>query len=247
MDGILLQRTQPLAAPASRVTSVADAASFSPATTSAGWVSIFGAGFSNTTQTWTAADFVNGQLPTSLGGVSVFVDSQPAYISYVGPQQINVLVPADSTIGPVSVQVRTMQGASYPGNIMLQRLAPELFAWAPGSVNYAAAEHADGTVIGAQQPVHAGETIEMYGTGFGPTSPLIPVSQASFPPAVLAQPATATIGGTPATVTWAGLIAPGLYQVNVQVPSVAPGDQPVVLSIAGFESAGGVYLPVAAP
>ncbi|MGA2132303.1 MAG: putative glycoside hydrolase [Bryobacteraceae bacterium] len=246
MDGILLQRTQPLAAPASRVTSVADAASFSPATTPAGWVSIFGAGFSNTTQTWTAENFVNGQLPTSLGGVSVSIDGQPAYISYVGPQQINALVPADSTIGSVSVQVQTPQGASYPGTIMLQRLAPELFAWAPGGVNYAAAEHADGTVISPQQPVHAGEVIELYGTGFGPTSPPIPVSQAAFQPAVLAQPATASIGGMPATVTWAGLIAPGLYQVNVQVPSVAAGDQPVVLSVAGFASAGGVYLPVAA-
>jgi uncharacterized protein (TIGR03437 family) len=47
-----------------------------------------------------------------------------------------------------------------------------------------------------------------------------------------------------AQVKWAGLIGPGLYQVNVQVPSVAAGDQPVTMSIAGFQSAAGVYVAV---
>jgi len=33
-----------------------------------------------------------------------------------------------------------------------------------------------------------GEIVELYGTGFGPTSPHVPVSQAVFQPAVLAWP-----------------------------------------------------------
>ena len=32
---------------------------------------------------------------------------------------------------------------------------------------------------------------------------------------------------------------PGLYQVDVEVPSVAAGDEPVALSVAGFQSAAG--------
>ncbi|MGC9946495.1 MAG: carbohydrate binding domain-containing protein [Bryobacteraceae bacterium] len=246
MDGILLQRTQPAAAPASRVTSVTDAASYGAAIAPGEWVSIFGTGFGTATQTWTAGDFVNGQLPTSLGGVSVTIDGQPAYISYVSPGQINALMPADATLGPVTVQVTTPQGRSYPGTVMLQRLAPELFTWAPGSVTYAAAEHANGALVGPSplQPAAVGEVIELYGTGLGPTSPPTPVSQAAFPPAILAAPANVTIGGVAAQVQWAGLIAPGLYQVNVQVPVVAAGDQPVTVSIAGFQSAAGVNVSV---
>ena len=247
MDGILLQRAQPVAAPASRVNGVTDAASYGAAIAPAEWVSVFGTGFSTGSQIWTAADFVNGQLPTALGGVSVAIDGQPAYISYVSPGQINALMTADATIGPVTVQVTTPQGQSYPGTVMLQRLAPELFTWAQGSVTYAAAEHANGALIGpagSLQPASAGEVIELYGTGLGLTSPQIPVSQAAFPPAILTAPVSVTIGGVAAQVKWAGLIGPGLYQVNVQVPSVAAGDQPVTMSIAGFQSAAGVYVAV---
>jgi len=249
MDGILLQRTQPVAAPASRVNGVTDAASYGAATAAGEWVSIFGTGFSTASQMWTAADFVNGQLPTSLGGVSVAIDGQPAYISYESPGQINALMPADATIGPVTVQVTTPQGQSYTGTVMLQRLAPELFTWTQGSVTYAAAEHANGALVGpasSSQPAAAGEVIELYGTGFGPTSPQIPVSQAVFPPAILAAPVGVTIGGVAAQVKWAGLIGPGLYQINVQVPSVTAGDQAVMMSIAGFQSAAGVYVTVGA-
>ena len=184
--------------------------------------------------------------PPSLGGVSVTIDGQPAYIEYAGPSQINALMPADATMGPVTVQVTTPQGQSYPGTVMLQRLAPELFTWSAGSVTYAAAEHANGALIGpsgALQPAAVGEVIELYGTGFGPTSPQIPISQAAFPPAILAAPVSATIGGVAAQVKWAGLIGPGLYQVNVEVPSVAAGDQPVICRSPGSKAPRG-YLPV---
>jgi uncharacterized protein (TIGR03437 family) len=147
----------------------------------------------------------------------------------------------------VAVQVKTPQGQSYPGTAMLQRLEPELFTWAPGSVTYAAAEHANGALIGPGspwQPAAVGEVIELYGTGFGPASPPIPVSQAVFAPAILAAPVSATIGGVAAQVQWAGLIGPGLYQINVQVPSVAAGDQALTVSVAGFQSAAGVYVAV---
>jgi uncharacterized protein (TIGR03437 family) len=130
---------------------------------------------------------------------------------------------------------------------MLQRLAPELFTWPAGSVTYAAAEHASGALVGPSsplQPAAVGEVIELYGTGLGATSPQIPVSQAAFPPAVLAAPVSVTIGGVAAEVKWAGLIGPGLYQVNVEVPSVGVGDQPVTVSVAGFQSAAGVSVAI---
>ena len=40
-------------------------------------------------------------------------------------------------------------------------------------------------------------------------------------------------------MVWAGIIGPGLYQINVQTPDVAARDQPVVMSASGFQSAAG--------
>jgi uncharacterized protein (TIGR03437 family) len=54
--------------------------------------------------------------------------------------------------------------------------------------------------------VTPGETVALFGTGFG----------------TLRQPVQATIGEQPAQVTFCGLVAPGVYQVNVIVPNVDP-------------------------
>ncbi len=43
-----------------------------------------------------------------------------------------------------------------------------------------------------------------------------------------------TIGGIPATVTFAGLVAPGEYQFNVMIPTNAPnGDLPLIATYQG--------------
>jgi len=58
---------------------------------------------------------------------------------------------------------------------------------------------------------------------------------------------TVTIGNTPATVLFAGLVGPGLYQINVVVPpTLADGDHAVVASVAGVNSQSGALLKVAA-
>jgi uncharacterized protein (TIGR03437 family) len=49
--------------------------------------------------------------------------------------------------------------------------------------------------------------------------------------------ATLTIGGQPATISFIGMVSPGLYQINASVPQgLSPGDQPVVLSLLGGDS-----------
>jgi uncharacterized protein (TIGR03437 family) len=74
------------------------------------------------------------------------------------------------------------------------------------------------------------------------TDPEVPAGQLPDGPATLTTPVTITIGGVPATVTFAGL-APGfprIYQFNVQVPDgLSDGDQPVVAEIGGVASANG--------
>jgi uncharacterized protein (TIGR03437 family) len=45
-------------------------------------------------------------LPTKLDGISVDVDGAAAAISYVGPSQINLQVPANVQLGPVRLTLR---------------------------------------------------------------------------------------------------------------------------------------------
>ena len=53
-----------------------------------------------------------------------------------------------------------------------------------------------------------------------------------------------TIGGLPATVSYAGLSATGLYKLNVTVPALAAGDLVVAANIAGISTQSGVPLKV---
>jgi uncharacterized protein (TIGR03437 family) len=248
-DGILLQRQQPLPAATSRINSVFNAASYQPAIASGGFVSIAGTGFGSSSRTWGSPDFSGNNLPTSMDGVSVTINGKAAYVEYISPTQINAIAPDDDTIGNVQVQVTTPQGASYSGTVLKQAMSPGFFTYQSASTTYVAAIHVDGTLVGPagplSRPAVPGEVIEIYGTGFGPTNPLTPTSQLVAAPAQLSVPAQVTIGGVNAQVQWAGIVGSGLYQLNVAIPNVAAGDQPVQASVSGFQSAANALLTIA--
>ena len=71
-------------------------------------------------------------------------------------------------------------------------------------------------------PVKRGETIVIVGNGFGPTNVPV-VSGALTQSGTLPSPwPEVRIGGIPALVSFAGLVAPGTYQFNILVPLNAP-------------------------
>jgi uncharacterized protein (TIGR03437 family) len=229
--------------PAPIITAVASAASYQPGVASGTWMSIFGTNLSASTYTWQNSDFVNGQLPTSLQGVSVAINGVAAYVAYISPTQINLLAPDDATIGTVQVQVTAARQNSNTLSTPKTLFAPAFFTLGGGA--YVAALHADYSLVGAPnlvpgavtQPAKPGETILLYGTGFGPTT------QATPPP--LANPVQIKIGGIAATVGFAGLAGPGLYQFNVTVPPNLPtGDAPVLATIGGLTTQAGVSLTI---
>jgi uncharacterized protein (TIGR03437 family) len=217
-------------------------ASFKDGIAAGSWVAIFGQNLAAGTRAMTTDDLVNGNMPSSLGGVSVNVNNKAAFLYYVSPTQINVLAPADTSTGAVSVTVTNSGGTSAAASAMLLAAAPALFA-SGGNV---AAVRPDGTVIdGSSVSAKAGDTIELFGTGFGATSPAVTpgvVFQGSAP---LVGTATVTIGGVNAVVSYAGLVGTGLYQLNVVVPALASGTYPVLASVGGVSSQGGVVLKVA--
>jgi hypothetical protein len=50
---------------------------------SGGWIVIYGSNFASGSYAWTTSDFVGNSAPTSLKGVSVSINGEPGYISYI--------------------------------------------------------------------------------------------------------------------------------------------------------------------
>jgi|SRR5579863_2957956 len=228
------------------ITGVTNAGSYQSGFAPATWVSIFGTALSTTTYTWQASDFTDGKLPTSLKGVSVTINGNPAYVEYISPTQINVLVPDNTTVGSVTVQVTVNQVESNSMTAQQQQFSPSFFSY--GSVPFVAAVHANNTLVSTSSPAMPGEEIVLYGAGFGPTNPVSPSGQLVTAGAKLANPVQFTIGGIalPASsVEFAGLVESGLYQFNVTVPaSLKSGNAAVVATIGGVQTQSGVSIPV---
>ena len=91
-----------------------------------------------------------------------------------------------------------------------------------------------------------GETIEIYGTGFGPTNPAVAAGQlvpGAAPLTDLTQ-LQIRIGGVLATLSYAGMVAVGEYQFNVVIPALPNGNQPIVANIGGLTSQTGISIPI---
>jgi uncharacterized protein (TIGR03118 family) len=192
------------------------------------FVTISGNAFSPVTASATATG-------TQLNGVGVAVNGEQAFVSFIGNTQINFLVPADVQLGPAQVVVTDNGLTSAIFSTTVVPSAPGFFILGTANGNsYIAAEHSDGSLIGPASLVKgatttgakAGETIQLFGTGFG-----------SKPSVV--------IEGIPATVTFGGQISPGLYQINVVVPAgLAAGDASVVAFVGNAESQPGAFISI---
>jgi uncharacterized protein (TIGR03118 family) len=241
------------AAPAFTSAGIVNGASFSGAIAPNTWASILkGGGLSATTRGWVATDFIGTVLPTQLNGVSVTVNGEPAAVSYISPTQVNFLVPPDIQSGAAQIVVTNNGLASTGATVTITATAPAFFilgaADATTGNSYIAAEHANGGVAGppslvtgiTSTPFNAGETMVLFGTGFGATNPAAPVGTlptAALPLAVLP---TVTVGGLPATASFGGLTGPGLYQFNVVLPAgTTIGGTGAVVEVPVTMTAGG--------
>jgi uncharacterized protein (TIGR03437 family) len=217
-----------------------------------GFVTIKGTGLATSSREWAASDFNGTQLPTSVDGTSVKINGKDAFPSYISATQINALAPVDTATGTVSVQV-TLNGApSAASNVQMQQVTPAFILF--NFDKYIAARHADATASllgpaslfpGFTTPAKPGETILLFATGFGPTTPAIVNGQLVTSAADLASPVTINFGGVDVKPDAAKLAATGLYQFNVTVPDSAPnGDVPVVATINGLSTQSNAFITV---
>ena len=195
-----------------------------------------------------ASAMAGAEAPGSLAGVQVVIGSVPAGIFYVSANQINLLIPNSLLPGAYSVRVfRDGVTASQPVPIVIQEVAPGLFATQPG---FAAAFHADSTPVAENSPAVPGEIVVLYGTGLGRTQPdqsdrAFAVSAAQIVHLPDFQVLLDGAAIDPSLVQYAGVspFSAGLYQVNVRMPgNLAATNPEIQVSVAGSVSAAGLRL-----
>src|SRR5262245_36439026 len=102
---------------------VTNGASFQAGIVGGSWVTIKGANLSNIAdpgRLWRGDEIVSGKLPSSLDNVSVTINGKPAFVEFIKKDQINVIAPIDTAVGPVPVVVTNngTAGDAFTANIL---------------------------------------------------------------------------------------------------------------------------------
>ncbi len=164
----------------------------------------------------------NANTSVSVGGLNA-----PVY--FVSRNQMNVQFPFELRSGPTTLTVAVQGVVSAPVPVNISAYAPALLTADASGTGWGVftSEADSSTPVSAAAP---GQTIVAYAIGLGAANAASP---------------TVTVGGVPATASFAGL-APGqtaVYRVAFVVPPVGPGNRDVVISIGGVNSPA-VTLPI---
>ncbi len=159
--------------------------------------------------------------------------STEATLFYSSATQINALAPAELAPNSNSMLSVVVNGTSVAEtSAAVASAAPGIFTTAGGTGQAAAVNYPGGSLNSASNPAPCGTIVSLYATGQGASS----------------GQATLTVGGYQAQLWYAGPAPgfPGLMQINAQIPCgfLAPGIQPVVLSIGSAASQAGVTIAI---
>jgi uncharacterized protein (TIGR03437 family) len=217
-----------------------NAASFAPGAPlpPGGMVSVFGGNMATS-----SGGAVTVPLPLTLSGASVSIGGLNAPLFYSSAAQINAQIPFELPVNSRPQVVVNQGGAlTVPETIVVAPAAPGIFATNQQGTGQGAILNVNNVLVDASAPAAAGDVVQVFATGLGATNPAVAsgaAAPASPPLANVVAAVTATVGGQPAPVQFAGL-APnfvGLYQVNVQIPSgLASGPTPLLLTVGGTAS-----------
>jgi uncharacterized protein (TIGR03437 family) len=182
--------------------------------------------------------------------VRVYVQDQPVPLLYVGPTQVNFLISTTASPGAARIRVVTEGIAGPEITVTLVAAAPALFA-SPVSPGYVIAQDKAGNLLTPDSPAHAGDTVVIYVTGLGRTSPNPGTGEMPIGAAQMLAIASlnVTLNGIPVPpdlIKYAGVTpySAGLYQINLYIPE-RTGDDPELGVTAGAQSAqSGLKLPV---
>ncbi len=180
-------------------------------------------------------------LPTALGESCLTVNGIPVPMLFVSPNQINGQLPFNVD-GSASMTLRTPGGISDNFYLSILPAAPSIFrsGTAGPDTGLATVVRADDNqLVTPTNPIHPNDTVIIYATGLGRTSPAVDAGQPApsnpLPYAIISP--TVTLGGMNLSVFYAGLVPGevGVYQINATIP----GGVPLGMSIPLVISQGG--------
>lgn len=183
-------------------------------------------------------------FPTVLGGVQVFVNDVAAPMNFVGPTQINFLVPKSTAQGRATVRVAVSGATTHQGSVNIWPISPALISLNPGDLTKPGAVlNEDSTVNSQANPARRGQVIQIFGVGAdfaelpatdGDQAPTDRIINTSTTP-------KAYVSVLEAVVQFSGL-APGLvnaWQLNVFLPiqpSIVKDQVPIQAEISGLKT-----------
>jgi uncharacterized protein (TIGR03437 family) len=192
-------------------------------------------------------------FPTTLRGVRVLVENTPAPILSLanvnGQEQINIQVPFGIPApGQVLVTIINNGASAAFSGVTTFTSAPGVFEVSLPGGRFAAALHADFSLVEPDNPARPGEVLLLFWTGGGGTNPLVATNQPGpIPPAETTAAVTVIADGSNAEVL-GSFYAPTLvtvYQTNFRVPAGASGANLVVQLIVNGAQSQQVMIPLA--
>ncbi|MEO8128445.1 MAG: IPT/TIG domain-containing protein [Bryobacteraceae bacterium] len=190
-----------------------------------------------------------GLYPTDLSDTAVTFNGIAAPLLYVGPSQINALVP----YGLAGQKTANVVVTRFPGltsqssnafTIPIADTSPAIFtSTSNGRGQGTFLLYPDSSYNSPDNPAPPGSAVTLFATGAGVWSPSVPdgainLENYALPPNLPwfnTRPVSLTIGGKAARLIYTGGVLYqvwGLLQINAIIPEgIASGPQPVILTI----------------
>ena len=200
------------------ISAVANSADGGDGVASGGLVQISGSGLATTSAS------AGAPLPFALSNVCVELNSRAIPLMNLSSSSITAQLPFDFA-GTGSLVVSNAGGKSSPFSVQVLRAAPAIFhsgSAGPLTSVPLVVRSSNSAMVSFSNPIHLNDTIVIYTTGLGRTSPepdlgaaspADPLANATLRPIV-------TLGGVELDVQFAGLVPGqvGVYQINAFVP-----------------------------
>lgn len=196
----------------------------------------------------------SGSWDTVVGSTRVLFDGVPAPVLYASTGQTSVMVPysiSGRSTTAIRVEYQGLQSSPITYNVVA--VVPAIYTLNQSGSGPGAILNSDGTVNMPNDSAPRSSYVTVYMTGEGQTTPagvdgtVTPEDPSGWKKPQL--PVTATVGGVPATVYYAGSapgIIAGVMQVNVQIPQSAPtgGSVPMLIYVGNSSTQANVTVAV---
>ncbi len=251
-------------APLPTITKVTNAASYAQGTISPGEIiTLFAADPTHpigpATAAFLAIDPLTGKVSTKIGGTQVLVNGVLCPMVFSSAAQVSAVVPYEvASFSSVTIFVNFLGQTSNGVLVNVATTAPGLFTSNSSGIGPGAILNSNNSVNGpgngATTPATRGDTVVVYLTGEGQTSPAGVTGKvttvSATPPLTPGPllPVSVTIGGQPANWSFAGeapTFVSGVMQLNVQIPANSgTGEQEILVTIGANQSQRGVTVSV---